>query len=154
MRVGKDALKVLAVSSGGGHWIEMQRLVPAFAGHEVHFVTVNESYCTDDMSGRFHLITDATRSTPLSLVKMTLELIGIVVRGRPKVVVSTGAAPGLIALLLSKLVGSKTIWVDSIANVDELSGSGRYAKRVADLWLTQWEHLARPDGPEFAGKVL
>lgn len=147
-------MKVLAVSSGGGHWIELQRLMPAFVMHDVHFATVNESYCTEEMVDRFHLITDATRSTPLSLLQMTLELCGVIFKVRPEIVVSTGAAPGLLGLLLAKLVGAKTIWVDSIANVDELSGSGRYARKVADLWLTQWEHLAGPDGPEFAGKVL
>ena len=32
--------------------------------------------------------------------------------------------------------------------------SGRIAGPFADLWLTQWEHLAREGGPEYAGAVL
>lgn len=132
----------------------MQRLMPAFYAHDVHFATVNKSYCTNEISDRFHVITDATRSTPLSLVKMLIELICILYELKPSVVVSTGAAPGLVAVMLAKMMGAKTIWIDSIANVDELSGSGKYAKWFADLWLTQWEHLAGDNGPEFAGKVL
>ncbi|HVH03936.1 MAG TPA: hypothetical protein VM891_13525 [Amaricoccus sp.] len=70
-------------------------------------------------------------------------------------VVTTGAAPGLVALALAKrLCGSRTVWIDSIANVEELSTSGTHARRVADVWLTQWEHLARPEGPHFWGAVL
>jgi hypothetical protein len=49
---------------------------------------------------------------------------------------------------------ARTIWIDSIANVERLSSSGAQARRVADVWLTQWEHLARPEGPEYWGAVL
>jgi len=35
-----------------------------------------------------------------------------------------------------------------------LSLSGRRVGPWADLWLTQWEHLARPEGPEYRGSVL
>ena len=69
--------------------------------------------------------------------------------------VSTGAAPGLVALALAKLMlGSRTIWIDSIANSERLSLSGRLARPVADAWLTQWAHLARPGGPDYWGAVL
>ena len=69
--------------------------------------------------------------------------------------VSTGAAPGLMALAVAKLVaGSRTVWIDSIANSERLSLSGRLARPVADAWLVQWPHLARPGGPEHWGAVL
>jgi hypothetical protein len=32
--------------------------------------------------------------------------------------------------------------------------SGQKAGKVVDFWLTQWEHLAETDGPEFRGSVL
>ena len=32
-----DCQRVLAISSGGGHWIQLLRLRPAFAGADVHF---------------------------------------------------------------------------------------------------------------------
>ena len=49
---------------------------------------------------------------------------------------------------------SRTIWIDSIANVEKLSSSGAAARLVADVWLTQWPDLARKDGPECWGAVL
>ena len=70
-------------------------------------------------------------------------------------VISTGAAPGLVALAVAKLLtGSRTVWIDSIANTKQLSLSGRLARPVADAWLVQWPHLARPGGPEYWGAVL
>ena len=70
------------------------------------------------------------------------------------VVLSTGAAPGYFAILFGRLVGARTIWLDSIANVEQVSMSGQMVRRHADLWLTQWPHLAHEDGPECAGRVF
>jgi hypothetical protein len=78
------------------------------------------------------------------------------IKHRPDVVISTGAASGYFALRIGKLFGAKTIWLDSIANAEELSLSGAKVQKHADLWLTQWEHLANPQegGPEYKGAVL
>ena len=73
---------------------------------------------------------------------------------RPDVVISTGAAPGYFALRLGKLFGARTIWVDSIANAEEMSLSGRLAQRYADLWLTQWPEVAKRDGARYEGRLL
>ena len=78
----------------------------------------------------------------------------IMLRERPDVIISTGAAPGLLAVVLGKLMGARTLWLDSIANADRLSLSGKLAGRYANLWLTQWPHLAGVDGPSFRGAVL
>jgi UDP-N-acetylglucosamine:LPS N-acetylglucosamine transferase len=88
------------------------------------------------------------------LVYQALTVLWIVLRTRPDVVVSTGASPGFFAMLFGRLLGRKTIWVDSIANVDELSLSGQQARRFADLWITQWQHLARPEGPKYFGSLV
>lgn len=88
---------------------------------------------------------------------MLLSAFGVLkllLRLRPDVVISTGAAPGFFAARLAKLVGARTIWLDSIANGEELSLSGQRAGRFVDLWLTQWEHLASHDGPQYFGNVL
>jgi UDP-N-acetylglucosamine:LPS N-acetylglucosamine transferase len=77
-----------------------------------------------------------------------------VARQRPDWVVTTGAAPGYFALVAGKLLGARTIWIDSVANVEELSLAGRKARRWATHWLTQWPQLASPSGPTYLGSVL
>ena len=64
------------------------------------------------------------------------------------------ALPGFIGLCLAKAMGKRMIWLDSIANAEQLSMSGRRIGAYADLWLTQWPHLAEAQGPEYAGQVL
>jgi UDP-N-acetylglucosamine:LPS N-acetylglucosamine transferase len=145
---------VLALSSGGGHWVQLLRLRPAFAGCDISFATVNRHYRGDLDSGRFFVIPDGNRSQPVRLLWCVLRIALLLIRLRPDVVVSTGAAPGFFAMRFGRLFGARTVWVDSVANAEELSMSGQMAGRYADLWLTQWQHLARPDGPSYRGSVL
>lgn len=154
MRKEAQHKRVLAVSSGGGHWVELLRLAPAFEAVDVAYVTVQRDYGGDVQGRRFYVVNDATRWNKLAVAMMALRLLVIMMWERPDVVITTGAAPGYFALRFGRWLGAKTVWLDSIANAGELSMSGRIARRHADLWLTQWSHLAESDGPEFAGAVL
>ena len=147
-------MKILAVASGGGHWIELLRVRPAFAGQTVHYVTVQDKYRDDVSDSPFYVVRDATRWQRFGLIIQALQLAWVVVRVRPDIVISTGAAPGYFALRLGKLLGARTIWLDSLANVETLSQAGEMAGRHADLWLTQWPELASEEGPEYSGKVI
>lgn len=149
----QESKKVLAVASGGGHWVQLLRLRPAYSHHNVTFVSTNAAYAKD-VDGTLLVVIDANLNEKLKLLRMFAQMFVHLVRVRPDVVITTGAAPGFAALTLGRLLGAKTIWVDSIANSEELSGSGRHAGRLAHVWLTQWVHLAKPDGPQFWGAVL
>ena len=150
----KPRKKVLAVASGGGHWVQLKRLVPALSAHRVSFATVDPSAAAEVDGERFFAISDANRWNKFALLRAAARMAWIVIRTRPDVIISTGAAPGFFAIFFGKLLGSRTVWVDSIANAETLSLSGHKAGRYADLWLTQWPHLAREGGPEFRGAVL
>lgn len=155
--MGRSSKRILAVASGGGHWVQLLRLRPAFEGQRVAYVTVRDSYKADLDGEPFYVVNDATRWDKVGLVKMCLRLLWIILRERPSVIVSTGAAPGFFAIRFGKLIGARTIWLDSIANVEQMSMTGELVKKHADLWLTQWPHLAADegsDGPRHLGAVL
>lgn len=146
--------RVLCVASGGGHWVQLLRLREAWSMHEAIYVSVQPAYAQEVAGARFHCIQDATRWDRLKLLWMVLQLAWIVLRVRPQVVITTGAAPGVAALRLGKWLGARTVWIDSIANVEQMSMSGSKVGGFADLWLTQWPQLARPEGPHHEGAVL
>jgi len=153
------APKILAISSGGGHWVELRRIGPAFEGGDVVYATVNREYRAEVPNNRFYALNAATRWNKLAVGLLAVRVLWIVLRERPDGVVTTGAAPGYFALRFGRMIGAKTIWLDSIANAEELSMSGRIAGRFADLWLTQWPHLARAGdahtpSPTYLGAVV
>jgi len=145
--------RILAVASGGGHWVQLLRLRPAFEGCEVSYMTTSKGY-ESEVGSRVYVVSDASRWNKVKLAIMLLQVAWVIVRVRPSVIITTGAAPGYFALRIGKLLGARCVWLDSIANAEEMSMGGRMAGRVADLWLTQWEHLARDDGPRYAGAVV
>jgi len=147
--------RIVAIASGGGHWVQLQRLRPAFEGCDVAYVSVYPDYADDLDGARFYTVTDVSRVNLKQLLVIVPQFIAIMLRERPDVVITTGSAPGLIGLAVARLTtGAKTIWIDSIANCERLSSSGRQARRVAHQWLTQWPELARPEGPHYWGAVL
>jgi len=103
---------------------------------------------------RFMSVVEANRWQKVRLVRSFLQVLIAVLRVHPDVVITTGAALGYFAVRLAKLLGARTAWVDGIANAEELSLSGMKAGAHVDFWLTQWEHLAKPGGPQFHGSIL
>jgi UDP-N-acetylglucosamine:LPS N-acetylglucosamine transferase len=147
--------KVMAIASGGGHWVELRRIIPAFAGTEVFYVSTETEADADLAPARYYAVTNASRKSRLAFFSTVRQLHAIVRAERPEVVVTTGAAPGFVALALAKLLcRSRTVWIDTVAHNEGMTLSGRLARPFADAWLVQWPHLAKPGGPEYWGAVL
>lgn len=146
--------KILAIASGGGHWEQMMLLRDAFAGHDVYYATTLAGLPVRNGIVSASVVSDCNRDEPLKMLRCAWDMFRLILREKPDVVISTGALPGLIGIALGHFMRRKTIWVDSIANVEELSMGGRYARWFADLRLTQWEHLAIPGGAEYVGALL
>jgi UDP-N-acetylglucosamine:LPS N-acetylglucosamine transferase len=150
---GSHEQRVLAVASSGGHWVQLRRLAPAFAGQDVAYLTTDAGHRSEVGSARFYAVNDANRWNKLAVLRCALRILWVVLRERPDVIVSTGAAPGYLAIRCGRLLGARTVWIDSVANVEELSMSGRMASSTADLCLTQWPHLAAGE-VKYLGAVL
>lgn len=146
--------RILAVSSGGGHWEQLMIISASFAGHDVFYANTIDGLAEASGVRAHSILRDCNRNQPLAILAAMLEAIALVRAIRPDFVISTGAAPGLLVLLAGKLLGTRTIWIDSVANADHPSLSGRLATHFADLHLTQWQHLADNGRPAYWGSVL
>ncbi len=132
-------MKIVLVCSSGGHLTEMYHLLPAFEGHEIIFVTY-ESERTKIMTQRKYLLRNIGRN-PLRMAFSFLAFMRILGREKPNLVVSTGSEIAIPALYVSRLLGIKTVYIESWCRVVEPSGTGRFVYRVADLFLVQWPQL-------------
>jgi len=149
--------RILAMASGGGHFVQLLRLRPAFEGHEVHFATVHADSRSEVGDAPFHVFRDVSRADWWRLPLALLDIAALLIKVRPQLIITTGALPPLLALLLVKPFGVRTLWVDSIANSEVLSGSGQIARKLATQTLTQWPSLTEPGprhGVEHWGSVL
>jgi UDP-N-acetylglucosamine:LPS N-acetylglucosamine transferase len=135
-------MKILAIASAGGHWIQLLRLTPAFEGHEISYMSTKDGFEKMVPGHDFYLVPDANRNDKIKLMQNFMKVASIIFKLRPDVIITTGAAPGLMGLIIGQFIGAKTIWVDSIANVESLSLSGKIASRFAKRNYTQWPELA------------
>lgn len=117
-------------------------LRPAFAAFDPVFAATDAELSARDAVPQFVVLPDANRDAPWRALKCLLASARLVLRVRPAVLVTTGALPGLFCLVLARLTGAYTIWIDSIANSDRPSLSGACARPFAHEWFTQWPHLA------------
>lgn len=146
--------KLLAAASGGGHWVQLLRLRDAFQDFETVYVSMFDNYADAVPGARLHTIPDASRFNKMSFVKVWTKAVRIMARERPKAVVTTGSAPMLSFIILGRMMGAHTLWVDSIANAERLSSSGRLAKKLAHRTISQWPDVAAREGVECWGAVL
>lgn len=149
--------KLLAISSPGGHWIQLTRLCAGLsARYQISYAMPDKLFKAAGgfQQQKLYPIMDVSADDRLRLIPCSLQILYILLKERPDAVLSTGAAPGAIAIWIASLLGIRTIWVDSIANVKQISRAGRLAKKRADVFLTQWEHLSNGKDILFKGAVL
>lgn len=152
--MGNGMTKVLAVASGGGHWEQLMLLRPTLARYDIRFATTEPTAALQHGIAGAESLPDCNQDMPLRSALCALVALRIVLKHRPQVILSTGAAPGLFCILAGRLIGARTLWIDSVANGEELSLCGKLAKRFAHECWTQWEHLAQAPGPRYFGAVL
>ena len=135
--------KVIAVASIGGHWVQLLRIARPMEEHSDMIYVSTHPKCATMIEGqKFYQTTDFSRSDAWKLIPSFFKTVRLLLKEKPDAIITTGAAPGLVFLLVGKLLGIKTIWIDSIANAEHLSASGRIASRVASRTYTQWKDLA------------
>lgn len=142
---------ILLYACVGGHLDQLVGIADALKDYTMLFV-VNDRYAERPiMKGRTLRITFAERDWRQLL--NIAEAIGILLKYKPKVIISTGSAPAVWFILFGKLLGIKSIFVESIARVETLSLTGKLVKPFADHFFVQWEYLAGITGAKYAGMV-
>ncbi len=150
----RKKLKVFAVASIGGHWVQLLRIAKALEKEfDVVYMSTHEK-CATMVEGRiYYSMNDFSRWDFYKMFPELLHSIYIICKEKPSVVITTGAAPGLMCLFAAKICGIRTIWIDSIANVEHISFSGRIASKFASRIYTQWPSLAG-NKVIFAGNIF
>ncbi|WP_338467570.1 hypothetical protein RXV95_03140 [Novosphingobium sp. ZN18A2] len=129
-------------------------LRPALDSGACMFVTTMEGLPERAALRNFAIVSDCNADKPLRALLCAVQLAAIIVRFRPQRVVTTGAMPGLIAIVLARLAGARTMWIDSVANAERLSAAGSHARRFAHVHLSQWPDVASASGSRYEGRIL
>ncbi|WP_072542381.1 glycosyltransferase family protein [Bacteroides mediterraneensis] len=146
--------KILAVASIGGHWVQLLRIMKGLENkYEISYLSTHEKCATMVPNHTFHKLLEFSRWNWYKLFPAFFHDLKLIRQEKPDVIITTGAAPGLIVLFAAFCLRKKTIWVDSIANVNHLSLCGRVASKFATHTYTQWKEL-ETEKVQFMGNVI
>lgn len=135
--------KILAVASIGGHWVQLLRIAkPLERNYEVVYMSTHPKCKSMVGNHNFHTIMDFSRWNAWKMVPASFNILFFLLKEHPDAIITTGAAPGLLSIILGRMIGIKTIWIDSVANVQTMSGCGKLARKFANYVYTQWPGLA------------
>jgi beta-1,4-N-acetylglucosaminyltransferase len=134
----------------------MQVLWPAFQGQD-YFLVSYRSPRTEAFKGVKHkYLLPNIGMNVARMMATAFRAVSILGHEQPDVIMSTGAEIAIPFLWVGKLMGAKTVYVESWCRVRSPSGTGRLVYPVADLFLVQWPALMQVYGPKarYLGAVL
>ncbi|MBN2387843.1 MAG: hypothetical protein JXB85_12565 [Anaerolineales bacterium] len=149
-------MKVALVCSHGGHLTETLQILPAFEGREFVFFTYHSARDGDVEKLARAFFTENIGLNPWRMLKAFFWAWRALRRERPDVLLSLGAEIAVPFFYAGKLMGLRTIFIESWCRVETLSLTARLVYPVADVFLVQWPQLLKICGrrARFAGAVV
>lgn len=140
----KKRVDLCLVCSAGGHLNNLCLIKPFWEQHDRVWVTFDRPDSRSALPGEtiYGAYYPSNRSLK-ALVINTVRAFRIISKERPKVIISSGAAPAVPFFYVGKLFGAKLIYIEVIDNYEGLSMSGRICYPVADVFVVQWKDLTK-----------
>lgn len=149
MKKNKEKKKrVMFISSVGGHLTQMLQLKKIFNDYDYVLIT-EKTDVTKGMKDKYRMeyLTYCSRqyflSYPFKEGWNILKSLGLFIKYRPKVVVTTGTHTAVPMCYIARLLGSKVIFIESFAKRTSPTLSGRLVYPVASTFVIQWESLKK-----------
>ncbi|MFB4165194.1 PssD/Cps14F family polysaccharide biosynthesis glycosyltransferase [Alteribacillus sp. JSM 102045] len=146
--MSKKRKKVLFISSVGGHLTQLMQLKPLFEKYDYYLVTEKtEVTAAMKKDHPMSFLVYGARNYPISyLFKFSfncLKSLGIFLKERPDVVVTTGVHTSVPMCYIAKLFRKKVVFIESFAKTSSPTLSGRLVYPIADLFIVQWETMLK-----------
>jgi len=133
----RNKIKICITCSAGGH-LKQALTIANSINYKKYLVTYNAPHLsTITEQIKTYFVTHSKRN-PLLILRNAVESLKILIKEKPKFIISTGADVAVPTCILGKLMGAKLIYIESGGQVYTPSLSGRIIYPFADLFLVQW----------------
>ena len=143
-------MKLLFISSTGGHLSEMMQLKKMFDKYDYHIVTEktkSNMKLKDKYKGRVNYLVYGTKdhmiSYPFKLLYNIIKSVFLYFRIHPDYIITTGVHTAGPMCYIGKLFGSKIIYIETFANIRTKTVTGKLVAPIADLFIVQWEETQK-----------
>ena len=142
--------KVLFISSTGGHLDELLQLTPLFEKYEYSIITEKDKsneYLKKRYGEKLYFLPYGTRSKIVTYIfkyfYLCLKTIYYYFKIRPNVIVTTGTHTAGPMCIIGKIFRSKIIYIETFANTNKKTATGKLIYPIADLFIVQWEEMLK-----------
>lgn len=142
--------RVLFIASAGGHLTELLALESMFSKYNFFLMTektkayesLKEKY-PNRTGSMIYGTTQHPFSYPFKLLGNCFIELYYYLKFRPKVVITTGVHTAGPMCCIAKIMGSKVVYIESFANLETKTSSGKLIYLFADLFLVQWQSMLK-----------
>lgn len=143
-------IKVLFISSTGGHFSELMQLKSLFKEYNYHLVTEktksNQNLKTK-YGKKINFLIYGTKKRMFFYIFILIAncfiSLFIYLKKRPHVVITTGTHTAGPMCCIAKLLGSKVIYIETFANRNTKTVTGKVLYYIADTFIVQWEEMLK-----------
>ncbi len=140
--------KVLFISSTGGHLNELMQLSPLFKKYEYSIITekdkANESL-KQKYGEKIYYLPYGTRAKIFTYIfkyiYLCIKTIYLYIKIKPQIIITTGTHTAGPMCYIGKIFGSKIIYIETFANRNKKTATGRLIYPIADLFIVQWKEM-------------
>lgn len=140
--------KVLFIASTGGHLSELMQLKSIFDKYDFHLITEKTKSTIglkDKYSNKINYLIYGTKDHLLPYVFKFIAncfiSLTLFIKLRPKVIITTGTHTAVPICYIGKILGSKIIFIETIANSNTKTLSGKLIYPIANTFIVQWESM-------------
>lgn len=142
--------KVLFISSTGGHLKELLQLKKLFGKYDSYLITEktdSTKKLKDEYKEKMGYMVFGTKdhmlTYPFKLLANCFISVYYFIKIRPKYIVTTGTHTAGPICYLGKIFGSKIIYIETMANINRKTQTGRLIYPIADLFIVQWKSMLK-----------
>ena len=142
--------KVLFISSTGGHLSEMMQLKKMFKSYDYNIITEKtksnislKNKYKEKINFLVYGTKDHMLTYPFKLLYNCFKSLYLYLKIHPDYIITTGAHTAGPMCLIGKIFGSRVIYIETFANINTKTITGRLLYPVADRFIVQWPSMKR-----------
>ena len=142
--------KVMFISSTGGHLTELLELEKIFGKYDYHIITEKTKSninLINKYPKRISFLTYGTKdhiiTYPFKLIFNCFKSLYYYFKIKPDFIVTTGAHTAGPMCVIGKIFGSKIVYIETFANINSKTITGKLIYKFADLFIVQWESMLK-----------
>ena len=132
--------KICYVSSCGGHLTEILNYSYQLDKYECFYV-INQKKDISYLNKNVYFVDHSTLD--IKFFKVLYQALIILLKEKPELIISTGASLAVQFFIIAKLLGIKTIFIESLTRINTLSKTGKIIRFLTPNFLVQTKTLSK-----------